>query len=57
MSRELMIGLLRKGQNGNQILNILDAIVATDDLESIEIPTNEPTLEELEFWSYDADRH
>lgn len=49
MSRELMIGLLRKGQNGNQILNILDAIVATDDLESVEIPVNEPTLEELEF--------
>lgn len=49
MSRELMIGLLRKGQNGNQILNILDAIVATDDLESVEIPVNVPTLEELEF--------
>lgn len=44
-----MIGLLRKGRNGNQILNILDAIVVTDDLESIEIPASEPTLEELEF--------
>jgi len=49
MSRELMINLLRKGQNGNQILNILDAIVSTDDLESIETMTSEPTLEELEF--------
>jgi len=38
-----------KGRNGNQILNILDAIVVTDDLESIEIPASEPTLEELEF--------
>ena len=52
-----MISLLRKGQNGNQILNILDSIVATDDLESIEIPVDEPTLEELEFWLSDADKH
>jgi len=49
MSRELMISLLRKGQNGNQILNILDAIVSTDDLESIDIPAPTATLEELEF--------
>ena len=52
-----MINLLRKGQNGNQILNILDAIVSTDDLESIETSASEPTLEELEFWLHKADRH
>ena len=52
-----MISLLRRGQNGNQILNILDAIVATDDLESIETSAPEPTLEELEFWLHKADKH
>jgi len=52
-----MINLLRKGQDGNQILNILDAIVSTDDLESIETTAPEPTLEELEFWLPDADKH
>jgi hypothetical protein len=31
MSRELLIGMLRKGQTGNEIMQILDAIVSSED--------------------------
>ena len=30
MSRELLIAMLRKGQTGDQILQILDAITSTE---------------------------
>lgn len=39
--------MLRKGQTGDEILTILDMITSEDDDISI---TNEPTLEEIEFW-------
>lgn len=42
MSTQLMISLLRKGQNGDQILKILDEI--TTEPEIIQ-----GTLEEIEF--------
>jgi hypothetical protein len=32
MSRELLIGMLRKGQTGDDILQILDVIVSSDNL-------------------------
>ena len=50
MSREIMISLLRKGNTGAQILEILDSIVEdTDNTETTAISA-EPTLHELEFW-------
>ena len=45
MSKSIMISLLRKGNTGNEILEILEAIVS-EDMSQV----NEPTLEELEFW-------
>ena len=35
--------MLRKGQNGNEILTILDMIVGS-------VVSSEPTLEEIDFW-------
>ena len=42
MTMELMISLLRKGQNGEQILKILDEITSEPDTEL-------GTLDEIEF--------
>lgn len=42
MSTELMISLLRKGNNGEQILKILDEITE-------EAPARQGTLDEIEF--------
>ena len=44
MSKSIMISLLRKGNTGNEILEILESIVS-EDMSQV----NEPTLEELEF--------
>jgi len=49
MSRELMISLLRKGNTGEQILDILDSLVADTDNTEPATFTAEPTLYELEF--------
>lgn len=49
MSRELMITLLRKGNNGQQILDILDSLVADTDNTEPATFNSEPTLHELEF--------
>ena len=49
MSREIMISLLRKGQTGAQILEILDSLVADSDNTETTACNNEPTLHELEF--------
>ena len=46
MSTQLMISALRRGQNGEQILDILDAI--TSQPQQVE-ETNTPTLEEIDF--------
>lgn len=45
-----MISLLRKGNNGNQILGILEAIATnSDNIEQVQIPVAQPTLETIEF--------
>ena len=46
MSKELLISMLQKGKNGEQILTILDMIAGSDDDESLH---SEPTLEEIQF--------
>jgi len=46
MSRDLLLGLMRKGKTGNEILAILDAICNN---EEPAITKAEPTLEELTF--------
>jgi hypothetical protein len=45
MSTQILIKMLRKGSNGEEILHILDAI--TDDTVTAEDPT--PTLNEITF--------
>ena len=47
MSRDVMIGLLRKGRNGQEVLAILDAIVNNEEPQS---PEAKGTLEPLTFW-------
>ena len=47
MSRDVMIALLRKGRNGNEVLGILDAIVNN---EEPQMPEAKGTLEPLTFW-------
>jgi len=50
MSRNLMISLLRKGNNGDQLLGILEAIATnSDNIEQVQLPQSQPTLEPLEF--------
>jgi hypothetical protein len=44
MSKQVLISLLAQGNNGNEILSILDTLVADNVSEQ-----NIPTLEELEF--------
>jgi hypothetical protein len=44
MSKKLLISMLSKGQNGDEILTILDMISAEDDDNLAE-----PTLEEIQF--------
>ena len=39
----ILISMLRQGSNGEEILQILDTIAASDD-------TMEPTLEPIDFW-------
>jgi hypothetical protein len=46
MSRSVILSLLAQGNNGNEILNILDSIVA-DNVASEN--ANEPTLNEVQF--------
>lgn len=49
MSTELMVSALRRGQNGNEILAILDAITSPDGDSSSENAGAQPTLETVEF--------
>lgn len=44
MSKDLLVSMLRKGQNGDQILQILDTITSSD------AQIQEPTSEEIDFW-------
>ncbi len=47
MSKQLLISMLRKGANGEQILSILDVIAG--DTVTEEIATTQPTLDEIPF--------
>ncbi len=53
MSKQLLISMLRKGANGNEILNILDVIssdtVTEVQTESYVCAGNVPTLDEIAF--------
>lgn len=56
MSKQVLISMLRQGNNGNEILSILDAITSDnvsgyDYIESpaIETALGMPTLTEIEF--------
>ena len=42
MTKEGMIGMLKQGANGNEILQILEVLAANSD-------TPQPTLQELQF--------
>ena len=54
MSPSVMTSLLNKATNGNQLLEILDAIVDTNSAEVIEndtcISIAIPTLDPVNFW-------
>ena len=54
MSPSVMTSLLNKATNGNQLLEILDAIVDTNSVEVIEhdtcISIAMPTLDPVNFW-------
>lgn len=47
MTKDLYISMLRQGQTGADILNILETFVASDDVA--ETVTAAPTLQEIEF--------
>ena len=42
MTKEVMIGMLKQGANGNEILQILEVLASNSD-------TPQPTLQELQF--------
>jgi hypothetical protein len=45
MSKETLIGMLKTGKNGEQILAILDSFTAEDSSSEY----NEPTLDTIDF--------
>ena len=49
MTKSVMISLLRKGNNGSQILEILDSLASGDNQQQVAQVASEPTLMELEF--------
>ena len=53
MSKQVFISMLRQGNNGNEILSILDAIVndnVSTDNDSDSSAIAMPTLTEIDFW-------
>lgn len=51
MSREMMLGMLRQGNTGDEILSILDIIGnGSADDDSAQSVFAEPTLSAIEFW-------
>jgi hypothetical protein len=48
MTKQVMISLLNQGNNGEEILQILDTL-STSQLSDASIMPVDPTLEELEF--------
>lgn len=49
MSKQVLISMLRKGSNGNEILNILDIITADTVTAEDNSMQNVPTLDEIAF--------
>lgn len=49
MSTDLMVAALRRGQTGNEILQILNAITSDDDNNSTETVGAQPTIDPVEF--------
>lgn len=50
MSKQVLISMLRKGSNGEEILTILDAITSNSVTEILDATsTNVPTLDEIAF--------
>ena len=47
MTKNVMLSLLSKGNNGNEILSILDTLTADNVSEGYD---NEPTADVIEFW-------
>jgi hypothetical protein len=45
MTQELMLSLLNRASNGNEMLAVLDTLASDNDEQSV----NEPTLEEVQF--------
>ena len=55
-SRDLMVGMLRKGQTGDQILDILNVITSTDEVTNVITSTDEVTEDTQEVdaaWVYE----
>ena len=55
MTKQVLISMLRKGSNGEQILNILDAITGdtvTAEVTETMASSSMPTLDEIAFWFY-----
>ena len=49
MTKSVMISLLRKGNNGSQILEILESLASGAHQQQVAQVAAEPTLMELEF--------
>ena len=49
MTRDLALSLLRSGNNGDQILQILDSIVLGDSVDECDEYGAEPTLDAIKF--------
>jgi hypothetical protein len=48
MTKSVLISMLRQGNNGNEILSILDSIVSDNVTENVS-EVNYPTLQPIEF--------
>lgn len=48
MTKQVMISLLKKGSNGEEILQILDTLTGGQPFDASIMPVD-PTLDELEF--------
>jgi len=49
MTRDLALSLLRSGNNGEQILQILDSIILGDSVDECDEYSADPTLDAIDF--------
>lgn len=49
MTRDLALSLLRSGNNGDQILQILDTLVLGDSVDECDEDGADPTLDAIDF--------